>query len=52
LLLRKEGLHYSLVIKNKYEEDDFEEFQLLILVIFVKIPRIIFKVLHFEFTTF
>jgi hypothetical protein len=34
---------------NKYEEDDYEEPLLLIVVIFVKIPGIIFKVIHFEF---
>jgi hypothetical protein len=42
LLLRKEGLPYFHVFKNKYEEDDYEE-------LFVKIPRIIFKVLNFAF---
>jgi hypothetical protein len=37
--------------KNKYV-DDCEEPQLLILTIFVKIRRIIFKVLNFKFTVF
>jgi hypothetical protein len=36
------------VLKNKYEKDVYEKFQLLILIIFVKMRTIIFKVLNFE----
>jgi hypothetical protein len=38
-------------IKNKYE-DDYKQFQPLIRTICVKIPRIVFKALHFEFMIF
>jgi hypothetical protein len=47
LLLRKDGSPYFRIVKNKYE-DDYKEFQLLILMKFVKIHRIIFKILSFE----
>jgi hypothetical protein len=46
MLLRKEGSPYFKVLKNKYEDDDNEEFSLLIRIVFVKIPTIIFKVLN------
>jgi hypothetical protein len=45
---RKEGSLYFRVLTNKYQDDDYEEFQLIILMLFVKIPRLMFKVLHFE----
>jgi hypothetical protein len=48
LLLRKEGLPCFRVLKNKFEEDNYELY-LLILITFVKTPRIIFKVLNFVF---
>jgi hypothetical protein len=48
LLLRKEGSLYSRVLKNKYEQDDYDEFWLLIVIIFVEIYRITCKLLHFN----
>jgi hypothetical protein len=38
---------YFRVLRNKYEEDDYEEFESLILVIFLDIPRIIFLIYYF-----
>jgi hypothetical protein len=50
LLRRKDGSPIFGVLKIKYEGNDYEESQLLILAIFIKTPRIIFTVLHFEIT--
>jgi hypothetical protein len=44
---RAERLAYFWVIVNKCEEDDYEDISLLILLTFMKVPRIIFKVLNF-----
>jgi hypothetical protein len=38
--------------REAYYEDDYEEFKLLILMIFVNVPRTTFKVLNFEFIIF
>jgi hypothetical protein len=46
---RKEEQPYFRVLNNKYIGDNSEEFKLLIVTVFVKIPRIIFKILNFEF---
>jgi hypothetical protein len=45
----KQGSPYFQALNNRYEEEVYEEFQLLIQVIFVELPRIIFQVLNFEF---
>jgi hypothetical protein len=49
LLLRRVGYTYFRILTNKYEADNYEEFQALIIMIFIKIPTIIFKILKFEF---
>jgi hypothetical protein len=50
LLLTKEGSPYFRILNNKYEEDDYEEFKLLITYNdMCEIPRIIPKVLDSEF---
>jgi hypothetical protein len=46
--LEKEGLLYFRSLKNEYESDDYEDFRLASPMIFVEIPAIIFKVMHFE----
>jgi hypothetical protein len=51
VLLRKKESSYFELLKDKYE-DEYEELQLLILMLFVKIATIILKVLNFEFINF
>jgi hypothetical protein len=50
LLLKKDGSPYFRALKSKYEENHYEDFYLLILVIFLKISTTVFKILYFEFS--
>lgn len=49
LMNRKHESPYFRVLKNKYEDFFLLDFELLILKIYVQIPRILFMVLSFEF---
>jgi hypothetical protein len=49
LFLKKDRSPSFRTLENKYGEDDYKELQMLILMIFVKISRIILKLLNFEF---
>jgi hypothetical protein len=49
ILLMKMGSPLARVLKNKHEYD-YDEFWLVLLIVFVKIPRIILQILRFEFT--